>query len=56
LTTQTSQGNKWGYSVNDEKWAALQAAGDQANSANPGVVTMLEIATFEVLAGNVFLS
>lgn len=51
-----TKAKQWNYSVTDDTWNALKAAGAQANSENAAVVTMLEIAKFQVFAGNVFLN
>lgn len=52
--TIVSQGTQWGYKVTDAQWAELKVAFKQATGGD-GVASMLEIAQFEVLAGNVFL-
>lgn len=51
-----STGSKWGWSVSDAQWGALQAA--YANAQLDGDVntcSMAEIARFELYAANVFL-
>ena len=53
--TVISTGNSWGYKVTDGQWAALKSAYKQATN-NDGMASMMEVAQFEVLAGNVFLN
>lgn len=50
-----STGSSWGYKLTDGQMAALKSAYNQATN-NDGMASMMEIAQFEILAGNVFLN
>jgi hypothetical protein len=50
------EAQNWNYSVSDGQWAALKNAYHEANANGDNVATMYELATLEILAGNVFLN